>query len=165
MEPCPEVEIRKLQHTDEAEICARMMVNSEPWVTLGQDYIAWLEIVTDPSREVYLAFVDHKITGFIILHLQGIFNGYIQSVCVAPKWRNKGIGSRLMTFAERRILSETRNVFICVSTFNQDARRLYERLGYEIIGEPEDSEILLRKTITLKQEDHQNLSDGEDHGS
>ncbi len=154
MEPCPEIEIRKLQHRVEAEICARMMANSEPWVTLRQNYTAWLEIVTDPSREVYLAFVDGEIAGFIILHLRGIFNGYIQSVCVEPEWRNKGIGSRLMTFAEGRIFSETDNVFICVSTFNQDARRLYERLGYEVTGEPGDSEILLRKTIASKQEEH-----------
>ena len=154
MKPCPGIEIRKLKHTVEAERCARMMANSKPWATLRQNYTAWLEIVSDPSREVYLAFVDGEITGFIILHLQGILNGYIQSVCVAAEWRNKGIGSRLMTFAERRIFSKTQNVFICVSTFNHGARRLYERLGYEIMGEPWDSEILLRKTMTSKREEH-----------
>jgi ribosomal protein S18 acetylase RimI-like enzyme len=58
-----------------------------------------------------------------------------------------------MAFAERRILAETPNVFICVSSFNDGARRLYERLGYEVVGELKDyivaghSEILLRKTI------------------
>jgi ribosomal protein S18 acetylase RimI-like enzyme len=58
-----------------------------------------------------------------------------------------------MAFAERRIFSETPNAFICVSSFNGGARRLYERLGYQVIGELEDyvipghSEILLRKTI------------------
>ena len=43
-------------------------------------------------------------------------------------------------------------MFMCVSSFNQDARRLYERLGYHEVGELTNyiveghSEILLRKT-------------------
>jgi ribosomal protein S18 acetylase RimI-like enzyme len=42
---------------------------------------------------------------------------------------------------------------MCVSSFNRDARRLYERLGYQVIGELTDyivqghSEILLRKSL------------------
>jgi ribosomal protein S18 acetylase RimI-like enzyme len=59
----------------------------------------------------------------------------------------------LIRFAENRILGETPNVFLCVSSFNPMALRLYKRLGYEAIGEltnfivPDHSEILLRKTI------------------
>jgi hypothetical protein len=42
---------------------------------------------------------------------------------------------------------------MCVSSFNHDARRLYQRLGYQAVGELIDyivrghSEILLRKTL------------------
>jgi ribosomal-protein-alanine N-acetyltransferase len=146
-------EIRKLQHTAEAETCARMMANSEPWVTLHRDYDASLKILTDSSREVYLATLNGEIVGFAILVMHGAFVGYIQSVCVAPEWRSRGIGGQLMAFAEKRIFSETPNAFICVSSFNKGAQKLYERLGYEVIGELKDyitsghSEILLRKTI------------------
>jgi len=58
-----------------------------------------------------------------------------------------------MDYVEKRILSETPNVFICVSSFNGRVQRLYERRGYEVVGElknwivPGHSEILLRKTI------------------
>jgi ribosomal-protein-alanine N-acetyltransferase len=44
------------------------------------------------------------------------------------------------------------NVFICASSFNPGARRLYERLGYQVVGELPDyivrghAETLLRKT-------------------
>ncbi|MEW5815036.1 MAG: N-acetyltransferase [Spirochaetota bacterium] len=148
-----ETEIRKLQHPAEAEICARIMANSEPWITLQRNFDASLRITTDPSREIYLATVNGEIVGFTILLIQGAFIGYIQSVCVAPGWRSKGIGSQPMAFAEKRIFSETPNVIICVSSFNKGAQRLYERFGYEVIGELKDyiisghSEILLRKTI------------------
>ena len=70
-----------------------------------------------------------------------------------PEWRNRGIGTNLIRFAEKRILREAPNVFICVSSFNKGAERLYRRLGYEVVGELRDyvvaghSETLLRKTI------------------
>ena len=62
------------------------------------------------------------------------------------------MGTALVAFAEERIFREHRNVFICVSDFNPGARRLYERLGYRLVGELTDyivaghSELLLRKT-------------------
>ncbi len=147
------VAIKKLEHITEAEVCARMMADSEPWMTLRRDYDASLKMLTDPSREVYLAIVNSQMVGFIVLMMEGAFVGYIQSVCIAPEWRDQGIGSQLMSFAERRIFSEIPNVFICVSSFNKGALQLYERLGYKVIGELKDyivsghSEILLRKTI------------------
>jgi ribosomal protein S18 acetylase RimI-like enzyme len=58
-----------------------------------------------------------------------------------------------MKFAENRIFSESPNAFIMVSSFNQDAKRLYNRLGFETIGELKDyiipghSEFILRKSI------------------
>jgi ribosomal-protein-alanine N-acetyltransferase len=147
------IEIRRLEHKEEAHECALLMANSEPWITLRRNYEDSLEIIIDPSREVYLALSDGKIVGFVILVMQGVFVGYIQSVAVSPEWRNKGIGSRLAQFAEERIFAEAPNAFILVSSFNERALRLYQRLGYEIVGElreyivPGHSEILLRKTI------------------
>jgi len=147
------VEIRKLHRVDEAHECAQLMAHSEPWITLRRTYDDSMKMLTDPSREVYLAVVKEEIVGFIILQMSGASIGYIQTVGVMPEWRNKGIGSRLTKFAEDRILSETPNVFLCVSSFNKKAQQLYKRLGYEIVGELKDyivsghSEILLRKTI------------------
>ena len=63
-----------------------MMADSEPWLTLLRDYVASLEILTDPSREVYLAMVGSEIAGFTVLIMNGAFVGYLQSICVAPQW-------------------------------------------------------------------------------
>jgi len=146
------LEIRPLAGRDEAGECARMMAASEPWITLRRDRAAALAVLTDPQRETYGAFRDGRLAGFVVLVMRGAFIGYIQSVCVAPGLRGQGIGGRLMRFAEERILRETPNVFLCVSSFNPDARRLYERLGYEVVGELRDyivaghAEILMRKS-------------------
>lgn len=147
------IEIRKLRTEDEAQRCARLMANSEPWVTLCRTYDESLKILCDPSREVFAAIGNDELLGFIIINMNGAFTGYIQTVCIESEWRGKGIGSSLLKFAEDRIFSETPNVFMCVSSFNTAAQKLYERLGYEIVGELRDyivpgySEILMRKTI------------------
>ena len=149
----PDIEIHRLKNTKEAEICARMMADSEPWMTLRRDYDDSLKIIEDRSYETHLASVGGEISGFVVILMHGAFVGYIKSICVSPRWRNRGIGSRLMSFAEGRIFGEAPNVFICVSSFNEGARRFYERLGYEVVGELKNyivsghSEILMRKTI------------------
>ena len=88
--------IKRLETTHEIEICAQVMANSEPWITLGRDYKASIETLSVPSKEVYLAMVKEEIAGFTILNMQGGFIGYVQTLCVASEWRNKGIGSQLM---------------------------------------------------------------------
>ena len=85
--------------------------------------------------------------------MSGAFAGYIQTICVDPGARSRGIGTRLMRFAEERIFRESPNVFLCVSSFNPRARALYKRLGYVRVGELKDylvvghSETIFRKTI------------------
>ena len=151
---CDEIEISELEDTREAEQCAQVMCASEPWITLRRSYDDSLKMLTDPLREIYLAVVRGQIAGFMILNMKGAFVGYIQTVCIFPEWRNTGIGTRLIDFAEERIFQDSPNVFMCVSSFNQNAQRLYERLGYRVVGELKDyivpghSELLLRKTIT-----------------
>jgi hypothetical protein len=74
-------------------------------------------------------------------------------VALGADWRGRGLGTALIAFAERRILREVPNVFLCVSSFNTRARTLYLRLGYEVVGELRDyivrghSEWLLRKSV------------------
>lgn len=151
------IQIRPIQNTNEVEKCARMMANTDPWITLGRDYAACLQSIEHPDKEVYVAVGEgadgDEIAGLLVLNMHGAFVGYLQSICVAPQWQNRGVGTRLIAFAEARIFRDVPNVFLCVSSFNPDARRLYERLGYELIGEIKDfmlagySEFLLRKTL------------------
>jgi ribosomal-protein-alanine N-acetyltransferase len=130
-----------------------MMVSSEPWITLGRTYDDALLAIGDGSREIYIARSNDRLVGFLILCMTGAFVGYIQTICVDPRRRGQGFGSALIRFAEKRIFRENPNVFMCVSSFNLDAQRLYLRLGYEVVGQLKDfvvpgfSEILLRKTI------------------
>jgi ribosomal-protein-alanine N-acetyltransferase len=88
-----------------------------------------------------------------VVQMVGVFKGYLQTLCVAHSWRGQGLGTLLVQHCEQRIFWESPNVFICVSSFNPDAERLYLRLGYERVGVLKDfvipghGEILLRKSI------------------
>ena len=94
-----------------------------------------------------------KLLGFIVLQMAGVFKGYIQSICVVPKLRDSGLGTALIEFAEERIFSISPNAFMLVSAFNENAARLYLKLGYEKVGTLKNfvvdglDEFLLRKTI------------------
>ena len=130
-----------------------MMVSTPPWLTLGRSCEDCLAIVRQSDREVYVARDGETVAGFIILSMRGAFPGYIQIICVAERMRGCGVGSQLMKFAEERIFHETPNAFICVSSFNSGARKLYERLGYRVVGDLEDylvsgyAETFMRKSI------------------
>jgi ribosomal protein S18 acetylase RimI-like enzyme len=148
----PEAAIRRLAGDAELAECARMMAGSEPWITLGRSVEASIRNLSDPGKEVYVAADEGRIVGFVVIDLRGPFPGYIQTVCVRPGARGQGHGARLIAEAEARIFPVSPNVFMCVSTFNPDARRLYERLGYTVVGELSEylvrghGEVLLRKS-------------------
>ncbi len=132
--------------------CALLMSNSEPWVTLKRTYRDVIEIINDETSEVHVAQSGDQIVGFAIIRLRGAFVGYVQSIMIRPQFRKQGYGRAFVEYLERRIFNEHANVFICVSSFNTNAKRLYEELGYETIGELKDyivrgySEILMRKS-------------------
>jgi len=137
----------------EARACAKIMAESEPWITLRRGFDHALAGLTNPNLEVYVACAGEVLAGHIVVNMHGSFVGYIQVLAMAAEWRSRGIGAQLVEFAEQRIFRESPNVFLCVSAFNPRAQKFYARLGYERIGELKDyvvagqSEILMRKTI------------------
>jgi ribosomal protein S18 acetylase RimI-like enzyme len=146
--------VRPIDGEEEARACAEIMVTSEPWITLGRTTDQALAILNDREvQEIYVAVHEGTAVGFVILVLKGAFIGYIRTVAVHADWRSLGLGRRLIWFAEQRIFRDSPNVFLCVSSFNPRARQLYERLGYETVGELHDyivrdhSEWLMRKTL------------------
>jgi len=147
------ISIRPIGGADEESRGASMMAATDPWVTLGRGYEQCLAAIRNREREVCVAADGDAIRGLIILSMTGALVGYIQAICVDAQWRSGGLGTRLLDWAEARIFRRSPNAFLCVSSFNGRARALYERRGYEPVGELRDylvvgySEILMRKTI------------------
>jgi ribosomal protein S18 acetylase RimI-like enzyme len=133
--------------------CAEIMAATDPWLSLGMDQGICLSACEGNHREVYTAVYEGEFAGFVIIQVTGTFTGYIQSICISEKYRGRGIGTILMEFCEKRILEFSPNIFICVSVFNHRAKKLYESLGYKLVGELESflregfTELLMRKTV------------------
>jgi len=134
-------------------VCALMMSKTDPWITLGMDYDQCLNAFQGECKEIYIVRYGEVIAGFVILQVCGTFSGYIQTICISEEYRGRGFGTELLKFCEERILRFSPNVFICVSSFNKGAIKLYYELGFKLVGELENfvkegySELLLRKTV------------------
>lgn len=143
------------QTTDARKIavCAKMMSATDPWITYTMDYDRCLKAFEGDCKEIYILENETGIAGFVILQVCGTFKGYIQTLCVDGAYRNKGLGKKLLFFCEERVLKISPNIFICVSSFNKGAIKLYYEFGFKLVGELVDfvregyTELLLRKTF------------------
>ena len=139
-----------LQH--EFSVCAKMMVHSDPWITLGMQYEQCQKAFDGDFKEIFILEVGDELAGFVIMQTLGTFKGYIQTICVDGVYRGKGYGKKLLQFCEHRILRYSPNIFICVSSFNTGAIKLYNEFGFKRVGELENflktgySELLFRKS-------------------
>ncbi len=133
--------------------CALMMSKTDPWITLGMNYDQCLKAFEGNCKEVYIVSSGKEIVGFVVLQVCGTFSGYIQTICIREDSRGKGFGTKLLEFCEERILKFSPNVFICVSSFNKGAIKLYYEFGFKLVGELDNfvkegfTELLLRKTV------------------
>jgi ribosomal-protein-alanine N-acetyltransferase len=134
-------------------VCALMMSETDPWITLEMNYEQCLKAFEGACKEIYIAEYQKEIAGFVIIQTCGTFSGYIQTICVSETFRGNGLGRILLQYCEERILKFSPNVFICVSSFNKRAAKLYYDFGFKLVGELDNfvkegfSELLLRKTV------------------
>jgi ribosomal-protein-alanine N-acetyltransferase len=153
MSPFENIKITITSDPEKFPACALMMTSTDPWITLEMDYNQCLKAFEGSCKEICIAETENDIAGFVIMQTCGTFSGYIQTICVSEKYRGKGIGTKLLKFCEKRILTYSPNIFICVSSFNTGAANLYYSFGFTLVGQLDNfvkegfSELLLRKTV------------------
>lgn len=104
------------------------------------------------NKELLVTDYKRKLVGFIhyVMHedvIDGGPNSFITAFYVAPEYRNKGAGSRLLQAAIADAL-ERGALGVEASTANPDARRLYERHHSEqFMGKWDMREIFLELNI------------------
>jgi ribosomal protein S18 acetylase RimI-like enzyme len=141
--------------SDDRLWAARLMATSDPWIRLGRGYQQCLAAVQpQPDTELFVARDAGRPLGFVLLRPRGVAGSpYLQSIAVDPGARGRGVGSALLAFVEQRFRPAHRHLFLCVSSFNDGARRLYQRQGFRKVGEFPDyviegaSEILMHKRL------------------
>lgn len=122
--------IRKMR-ADDVDVVAKIEaeVFSDPW---SKESFQKEVCVTD---HIYLvAEEDHKITGYCGLW-KVADEGYITNVCVAPDYRGRAVGTKMLTelihIAQQ---DEITAVTLEVRISNEAAIHLYKKLGFKEVG-------------------------------
>ena len=153
MTPHEKIIITLTSDPQEIAVCAQMMSATDPWITLDMNYEQCLKAFDGKCKEIYIIEKKNVIAGFVILQTAGTFSGYIQTICVDEAYRGIGLGKMLLHHCDERVLQFSPNLFICVSSFNTGAIKLYYKFGFKLVGELENfvkegfTELLLRKTV------------------
>lgn len=82
----------------------------------------------------YVAEVDNEIVGYVVGLIEYGNIGHIISIAVHPRWRRKGIGSKLLMKIEEEFKRKNIKIFVLeVEVDNKPAISLYKKHGYRII--------------------------------
>ncbi|MFC6824796.1 GNAT family N-acetyltransferase [Halopelagius fulvigenes] len=91
-------------------------------------------VVTDGLR---VARIDDEIVGFVMFglergeYVQDVTRGVVRNIYVEPSARNRGVGSKLLSTAERELRdADADAITLDVMAGNEEARRFYEQHGY-----------------------------------
>lgn len=126
----PRLELRAMRFSDIADVMEiELRSYTMPWTEP-----TFRSLLRRPDAELLVAAVDGVLVGYAVSWYV-LDQGELGNVAVAPNWRNRGVGRRLVCevlgHAHQR---GVREVFLEVRPSNQVARQLYERLGFQEVG-------------------------------
>lgn len=112
------------------------------------------DVIENPVYEAFVAEVDGKVVGHTIT-MTSCGDMDILSVAVNPSFRRFGIGGKLMeNIFENAAKNGVTDIFLEVRKSNIPAISLYEKNGFEKIGErknfydlPREDAVLMKKSI------------------
>jgi ribosomal protein S18 acetylase RimI-like enzyme len=145
--------VRPMAGEDRASVI-ELLACSDPWKRLGYQATDWEGYFTPlpQGRDSYVVDQDGKVAGIAVVRQKFLLGDYLELLGVADWARGKGLGERLLAHVEATVFARAKNLFACVSDFNDRGRRFYQKQGYQEIGPlpnliiPGSAEILLRKT-------------------
>jgi ribosomal-protein-alanine N-acetyltransferase len=145
--------VRPMTVEDRAAVI-ELLADSDPWQRLGYQASDWDNYFTPlpQGRDSYVVYQNVKAAGIAVVRQKFLLGDYLELLGVADWVRGKGLGGRLLAHVEASVFAREKNLFACVSDFNDQARHFYKKHGYQEIGPmpnfliPGSAEILLRKT-------------------
>ncbi|MEO6308389.1 MAG: GNAT family N-acetyltransferase [Nitrospiraceae bacterium] len=145
--------VRPMTTEDRAAVI-ELLAGSDPWKRLGYQAKDWDSYFTPlpEGRDSYVVDQNGRAAGIAVVRQKFLLGDYLELLGVADWAKGRGLGKRLLIHIEAAVFARAKNLFACVSDFNDQARLFYKRQGYQEIGPmpnffiPGSAEILLRKT-------------------
>ncbi|MBK8808593.1 MAG: GNAT family N-acetyltransferase [Bacteroidales bacterium] len=121
---------------------------------LSEDYTREWVLEGLERNEIFMAQKDGSVIGFMRIDFQGAFAKFplLRVIAIKDNHRNRGLGREMLKYFEDISFKDYDKVFLLVSEFNSNAKRLYSRLNYLEVGcipglyKKEYSEFLMMKT-------------------
>lgn len=127
LKPVPHVEAIRLTEDDVPDMLALIAI-TQPGPFL--------------SRTVELGgYLGIRMNGLLVamagerMHLPGFCE--VSAVCTHPDYRGRGFGGALTTMVAENIITRGELPFLHVAPANENARTLYEKLGFHLRAEPQ----------------------------
>jgi ribosomal protein S18 acetylase RimI-like enzyme len=145
--------VRPMTAEDRAAVI-ELLTDSDPWKQLGYQGKDWDGYFTPlpQGRDSYVVDQGGGVAGIAVVRQKFLLGDYLELFGVADWARGKGLGGSLLAYVEAVVFARGKNLFACVSDFNDQGRSFYAKQGYQEIGPmpnlliPGSAEILLRKT-------------------
>ncbi len=82
------------------------------------------------SHLVRTAWDDKKLVGFVSAVSDGVLCGLVQNLVVHPKYRQRGLGTRLLRELSRAMARQGVNCLYALGARNPGARAFFGRVGF-----------------------------------
>ena len=94
----------------------------------------FIDILSTNGKYFFVYESDRKPVAYIIFETV-LDEGHITDLAVSEKYRNKGIGKELIEKTlDLAKGSKIKSIFLEVRESNEAARRLYQKLGFKLLG-------------------------------
>jgi diamine N-acetyltransferase len=131
------------------------LASMDPWQTLGIRAASLSRLLLESDDHLHRRAICSAGTpvGVVAVRTPWLYGPYVALLAVLPEWQGMGIGSAALRRIEQETKPRPKNIWVCVSSFNADAKRFYERNAFEPAGtlpallRPGFTELLMRKRI------------------
>ncbi len=108
----------------------------DPWARAGrtpEQFTQFFATKDDHGARRYQILADGCLAGTIVVRSPWLAGPYLQILGMLPGSERQGLGSVALDWfaAEAREHGQFRNAWLCVSSFNTEAQRLYRAYGFE----------------------------------
>ena len=122
--------VRPMTEEDRAAVI-ELLADSDPWKRLGYQAKDWDSYFTPlpQGRDSYVVDQNGRVAGIAVVRQKFLLGDYLELLGVADWARGKGLGERLLAHVEAVVFARAKNLFACVSDFNDQARHFLQEAG------------------------------------
>ena len=141
--------------TADADVLGALLAGIDPWKAHGRTAAVMADRFRrdDPSAGRFAIRAEGEIVGAVVVRFPFLRGAYLETLGLAETARGRGIGRAIIEWMEQEIAGEAANLWLCVTDWNEAARRFYRANGFSEVGLLPDlsvegmTEVFMRKQL------------------